>query len=514
MQRRWITGAIAVMLAALFLLPWINQAEAKSLTPPYVIALRALGGHLTKVAVNPGHYTYIADDDGRVLVMAGTEVTATLDIAFPSVFGIDTVQDYIYVGSYVEGNPITILQGKQYLGQTDPISAVGSIAVMTPTGYAYVTLPAANAVTILSGTEVISNRILVGERPNALIANPQTGLIYVANEGNGKISILQGTSIIATATVGVSPTAIMLNPATGYIYVSNYESQTVSVLEGTSVIATIPVNRPNNIAVNPTTGLVYVANDVAKTITVLSGTQSLGFITLPDYPQFLAFNPASGYGYIVSGLGGMGGISIISGTKRIDTYNPVGYLPRSVAVDPVADLAYMALYDGRVAVLGRTEATEIVIDPAAPTTTTLHCKATHALTLEVHVPPGAITQSLNLMCSPMAEADVSPYQWGEVAFLLNVYQDGVNQEGYVFQKPIVVDVSYDPVWWTGWITESKLQLRTWNWDQQGWILSGIHFVSQDMQQNTMRYELSHFSQYALTGPSLWIYLPIIMRRGR
>src|SRR5260370_23935797 len=75
-----------------------------------------------------------------------------------------------------------------------------------------------------------------------------------------------------TVAVGQQPVAIAVNAATNKIYVANNRDNTVTVINGaTNATATVAVGQqPDAIAVNAATNLVYVANSSANTDTVLS----------------------------------------------------------------------------------------------------------------------------------------------------------------------------------------------------------------------------------------------------
>jgi len=45
--------------------------------------------------------------------------------------------------------------------------------------------------------------------------NPNTGYAYVANGGEGSVTVLQGASVITTIGVGNSPRSVGVNPMTG-----------------------------------------------------------------------------------------------------------------------------------------------------------------------------------------------------------------------------------------------------------------------------------------------------------
>ena len=78
------------------------------------------------------------------------------------------------------------------------------------------------------------------------------------------------TNATATVAVGQQPVAVAVNAATNKIYVANNRDNTVTVIDGATT-ATVNVGQePDAIAVNAATNLVYVANSGDNTVTVIS----------------------------------------------------------------------------------------------------------------------------------------------------------------------------------------------------------------------------------------------------
>ena len=101
----------------------------------------------------------------------------------------------------------------------------------------------------------------VGEGPQALITDPATGTVYVANFVDSTVSVVDPAGCNAshtagcrhegpTATVGAGPTGIAIYPATSTAYVANQSDNTLSVinvatcnaarLTGCAPVTTIP----------------------------------------------------------------------------------------------------------------------------------------------------------------------------------------------------------------------------------------------------------------------------------
>ena len=73
--------------------------------------------------------------------------------------------------------------------------------------------------------------------PCALTIDPKTGTVFVANEYNDTVSVINGTThkpIGDPIPVGSHPTALTIDPNTGTLFVANEYDDTVSVINGTT----------------------------------------------------------------------------------------------------------------------------------------------------------------------------------------------------------------------------------------------------------------------------------------
>ncbi len=125
---------------------------------------------------------------------------------------------------------------------------------------AFLTLATAAAANMDSQTVVAT--IPVGTNPEAIIANPVTSRIYVANQGSNTVTVIDGlTNNTTTIPVGAAPLALAINTVTNKIYVVNSGSPNVTVIDGatgsTSTIATI--NGGRAVALNSATNQIFVA---------------------------------------------------------------------------------------------------------------------------------------------------------------------------------------------------------------------------------------------------------------
>ncbi|MGD0477195.1 MAG: right-handed parallel beta-helix repeat-containing protein, partial [Nitrososphaerales archaeon] len=113
----------------------------------------------------------------------------------------------------------------------------------------------------------------VGSAPTGLAVNPTTNLVYVANSGDGTVTVIDGATntvdpVTPAIPVGYNPTGVAVDPATNLVYVANNDG-TVSVIYGdpasptfNTVITTLSIANgaiDSLDAVNPSTNILYVA---------------------------------------------------------------------------------------------------------------------------------------------------------------------------------------------------------------------------------------------------------------
>src|SRR5438876_1039971 len=107
--------------------------------------------------------------------------------------------------------------------------------------------------------------------------------VYVADYGSNNVSVIDGTTVVATVPVGTLPGALAYDGGNGFVYVANfgsyyYSSSNVSVISGTVVVATVPVgNCPDGVAYDSGNGYLYVSNYCSGTVSVISAVEQPSF---------------------------------------------------------------------------------------------------------------------------------------------------------------------------------------------------------------------------------------------
>jgi YVTN family beta-propeller protein len=164
-----------------------------------------------------------------------------------------------------------------------------------------------------------------------IAVHPESGTIYVCNEGNHEVWVLDGQTLELTAKVAVGqhPYACVLGADRQHLYVSNWGSQTVSVIDVKSNLKVRDITvglRPNDMTLAPD-GRLFVA---------CAGDNTVHVITTGKLEQApIAASPAR---------------RLWEGTREVIStslypQSPEGSMPIGVAVSPDGKTLYIANAD-------------------------------------------------------------------------------------------------------------------------------------------------------------------------
>lgn len=171
----------------------------------------------------------------------------------------------------------------------------------------YIANSATNDVTLIPGGGAVANhsKITVGTQPVAVAGvsgatGPGATKVYVVNNGSNDVTVissLDNSIVVPSIKVGSQPIwAVMSNDALA-VYVVNQGDGTVSVIDTgiDKVIATIPVGAsPNYAFFDPRLKRVYVTNAGSSTLSVIKGdTINLGAGIVPTKIKDVALSAAA-----------------------------------------------------------------------------------------------------------------------------------------------------------------------------------------------------------------------------
>ncbi len=145
-------------------------------------------------------------------------------------------------------------------------------------------------------------------------------------------------------------------------------------------------------------------------------------------------------------------------------------------------------------------AADAVVGPVTPSDggTVTHTDGT---TVTVHVPAGAVTETLTLVYTPQdapAHGVPGTLQFAGQAFDLTAYLDGVAQPGYQFKSPITVTIHYsdDDV---EDLDEETLELRYWDDASSQWLDAACGEYDRHPNENWLVVEICHLTDFGLLG---------------
>jgi DNA-binding beta-propeller fold protein YncE len=260
-----------------------------------------------------------------------------------------------------------------------------------------ISAPTCNA-THTSGCGQTAATVTVGNNPLGVAVDQATNTIYVANNGENTVSVINGAYCNGTnttgcgqdapkVTVGGGASLLAVDSATDTIYVGSFDDSTVSVINGATcngtqtsgcgqVPPTVKVGAfPDGLAVDRVTHTVYVANGGDTTVSVIDGSSCKGTdssgcgqtpttVDVGGSPVELDVDDAAHTVYVPVGLGDVSGFvamidaascngSATSGCSQPPLRAQVGTQPNHVAVDPFTHTVYVSNQgDSTVSVIG------------------------------------------------------------------------------------------------------------------------------------------------------------------
>ena len=297
----------------------------------------AVGSQPIAMALNPANgRLYVANSGstgtGNVSVIntATNLVTDTVNdsnVVNPIGVAIDVSSGY----AYAAGNPSAAVQA------ANP-SVMEAVTAINPADYSTTTLMDSNA--------------NAQANPTSIAVNPVTHRVYVGAKGNGQgsVSVFQGTSYFSTEALGSSVNGLAVDTSTDTVIAATVDIG-IFVMVGQSdgfAVTTLPTGAGLQVpAVNPITHKAYVAIDSGGSNPALdvvdeapnsSGTISPSSASLP---YAIAVNPTTNIIFVANNYTST--VSIINGsTNTLLTTAPTGANPVAIVVDPVNNLIYTA----------------------------------------------------------------------------------------------------------------------------------------------------------------------------
>ncbi len=195
-----------------------------------------------------------------------------------------------------------------------------------------------------TAAQTITATVNVGSHPIVAAVNPITNKIYVANQDDGTVTVIDGaTNQTQTVQVGMGPTSVAVNPVTNKIYVANSEDGTFSEIDGaTNTQVSYPAGTtPTAVAVNPVTNKVYIANFGDGTVTIYDPvTTGIRAVQAGLTPVAVAVNTVTNHIYVACN-GSNNVVSINADNNNAVKVIGVGNQPTAIAVNQVTNKIYV-----------------------------------------------------------------------------------------------------------------------------------------------------------------------------
>jgi len=195
---------------------------------------------------------------------------------------------------------------------------------------------------------LVETSITVGNDPRGVAYNDDDDLIYVANNGDGTVSVISGVTYSVTKVITgvVGANGVAYDSDHGLVYVTNQSIDTLTVISATTntIVETIPVgDQPNGVAYNPTSHKVYVANYGGNSVTIVDANTMTTAETISGLsePAHVAANPVSNKVYVSNH--GNGTVTVIRGSDDavLATVSLGSSGPYGIAADTQRNLIYV-----------------------------------------------------------------------------------------------------------------------------------------------------------------------------
>lgn len=231
---------------------------------------------------------------------------------------------------------------------TSLLNATRAIALNAKTGKVYALDRAHDAVSVFGRGKAATTSVKVGKDPVALAINQTTNRIYVANNGGGSVSVIDGTNdvVVATLNVGALPYVLGVNPVTNKIFVSNTFSDKITSIDGaTNAISTVKAGSADSIVIDTKRDRAYLIGWEGTSLTVLDSKLAIvGKIKMGGMHLWgMAVDEAAGKLYVTRA--GSAELAVVDETSGSVTNIATGATPCAVAINPATKRIYVVNHE-------------------------------------------------------------------------------------------------------------------------------------------------------------------------
>jgi YVTN family beta-propeller protein len=333
---------------------FLSSLAVASFFPASAMGIDASGRLITSaaIAVNPRTHKVYAVDEGAGAVVRTDENTGSITrIAVekgPIALAVLSTVNKVYVVNG-DSNSISILDGtrdtviKTIRGGSHPFT----IAANQKTQKVYVTYTYDRIMTVIDGTTNIASTINTGSADTIAI-DEATNTLFLSTYEDPYLRIVDGTTgAMQKVKVGGHIWGFAFDARHGTLYLAHTATANVlSFDEKTQKTAVIPVGKlPLAVSLNAETHRLYAVNYEDQTLSVVDTAKAKVVAVLPlgDHPQAIAVDVRRNRVFVANVHGNS--VTAIDGSRNaIVTTYPAGQNPYALAVDTDTGHLYAAVY--------------------------------------------------------------------------------------------------------------------------------------------------------------------------
>jgi DNA-binding beta-propeller fold protein YncE len=217
--------------------------------------------HRVYVSVTGHHHVAIIDD--RTLKV----VARVGEIGFPDGIAYAPHQNKVYVSDERAGNELVIDAAQDRVAHSVSVGGEAGNTKYDPTsGHVLVAVQTRNDIAVIDPTKdnIVDRFTFPGaSQPHGMLVDDGDGLLFVANQGSGVLSVLdlRTHKLLSEHRVGDDPDVLAFDPTRGLLYVAA-EAGLVSVftVKGQTVVhaGDLRLAHAHTVSVDPRDGLVYL----------------------------------------------------------------------------------------------------------------------------------------------------------------------------------------------------------------------------------------------------------------
>jgi len=279
----------------------------------------------TSFAVTQAYLTNSGTDTLSVVSTADHGIDYTVTVQdFPFGVAVSPGGAYVYV-SNSESGTLSVIEVAEINTPDEPVVAgvgVGNdprgVAVSPDGAYVYVANYQSDTVSVISTQSyTVSAEMTVDNGPFGIAVDPEDGdRVYVAqNAGNSLMIMTQDGNDTVSVTVGNQPLGVAVDPDGDFVYVANYGDGTLSVIAieedeeddeeyfTATLVETVSVGSgPYGVAVADDGNTIFVTNSLDNTVTLIQAADFtvVATVAVGDTPLGVAAPQNGDFAYVVN----------------------------------------------------------------------------------------------------------------------------------------------------------------------------------------------------------------------